>query len=103
MEAGRFRDRTQAGQRLAERLQAYAGRDDVVALPRGGVPVAYEVARALGAPLGVFVVRKLGVPGHEELAMGAIASGGTVLLNQNVLDYLQIARHEIDAVASIER
>src|SRR5438876_11900687 len=84
MEPGRFRDRTQAGQRLAERLQPYAGRDDVVvlALPRGGVPVAYEVARALGAPLGVFVVRKLGVPGHEELAMGAIASGGVVLLDE---------------------
>ena len=73
-----FRDRAEAGRRLAEKLVDYAGRPDVLvlALPRGGVPVGYEVARALEAPLDVFVVRKLGVPGHEELAMGAIASGG---------------------------
>ena len=73
-----FRDRAEAGRLLAEKLVAYAGRPDVLvlALPRGGVPVAFEVARALEAPLDVFVVRKLGVPGHEELAMGAIASGG---------------------------
>src|SRR6185503_46558 len=73
-----FRDRREAGRVLAERLRHYAGRDDVLvlALPRGGVPVGYEVARAVGAPLDVFLVRKLGVPGHEELAMGAIATGG---------------------------
>ena len=73
---GLFRDRHEAGRLLAAKLSAYANRPDVLvlALPRGGVPVAYEVARALGAPLDVFVVRKLGVPGHEELAMGAIAS-----------------------------
>ena len=79
-----YRDRTEAGRYLAKKLADYAGRPDVLvlALPRGGVPVAYEVARALGAPLDVFLVRKLGVPGHEELAMGAIASGGLVLLNR---------------------
>src|SRR5207245_1067003 len=73
MERRRFRDRTDAGRRLAQRLLEYVGRDDVVvlALPRGGVPVAYEVAKVLSAPLGIFLVRKLGVPGHEELAMGA--------------------------------
>src|SRR5205809_7494156 len=78
METRRFRDRAEAGRLLAERLRQYAGRDDVVvlALPRGGVPVGYEVARALGGPLGIFLVRKVGVPGHEELAMGAIATGG---------------------------
>ena len=104
MEAGRFRDRTQAGQRLAERLQAYAGRDDVVvlALPRGGVPVAYEVARALGAPLGVFVVRKLGVPGHEELAMGAIASGGTVLVDEALVRALGLGRDELERTVAAE-
>ncbi len=75
---GLFRDRREAGRVLAEKLAAYANRPDVLvlALPRGGVPVAYEVARALGAPLDVFVVRKLGVPGYEELAMGAVATGG---------------------------
>ena len=74
----RFRNRTHGGQRLAEKLKSYAGRSDVVvlALPRGGVPVGFEVARALGAPLDIFLVRKLGVPGHAELAMGAIAGGG---------------------------
>ena len=104
MEAGRFRDRTQAGQRLAERLQAYAGRDDVVvlALPRGGVPVAFEVARALGAPLGVFVVRKLGVPGHEELAMGAIASGGVVLLDEGLVQALGLGRDELERTVAAE-
>src|SRR6266566_1806418 len=98
MAAGRFRDRTQAGQLLAERLQAYAGRDDVVvlALPRGGVPVAYEVAQALRAPLGVFVVRKLGVPGHEELAMGAIASGGVLLLDEGLVRSLGLGREELE-------
>src|SRR5215208_4157929 len=87
-----FRDRFEAGRYLARRLGKYAGRDDVLilALPRGGVPVAYEVARALGAPLDVFVVRKLGVPGHEELAMGAIASGGVRVLNDDTLRLIGI-------------
>lgn len=99
-----FRDRTEAGQRLARRLSAYADRDDVLvlALPRGGVPVGFEVARELGAPLDVFVVRKLGVPGHEELAMGAIASGGVRVLNQDVVDGLDIPDAMIDAVAMRE-
>src|SRR4030081_3162888 len=79
-----FRDRREAGRRLAERLAAYANRPDVLmlALPRGGVPVAYEVARALGAPSDVFVVRKLGVPGYEGLAVGAVATGGVRVLNE---------------------
>jgi predicted phosphoribosyltransferase len=99
-----FRDRTEAGQLLAERLAAYAGRPDVLvlALPRGGVPVAYQVARALGAPLDVFVVRKLGVPGHQELAMGAIASGRVCVLNEDVVHALRIPRRVIDAVAEHE-
>jgi putative phosphoribosyl transferase len=99
-----FRDRTEAGQLLAEQLTAYAGRPDVLvlALPRGGVPVASEVARALGAPLDVFVVRKLGVPGHEELAMGAIASGGVCMLNDDVVQALRIPRRVIEAVAARE-
>src|SRR4029450_11590436 len=82
-----FTDRHAAGTALAERLKEYAGRGDVVvlALPRGGVPVAFQVSRALNVPLHAFVVRKLGVPGHEELAMGAIASGGVRVLNQDVL------------------
>ena len=100
----RFRDRTEAGQRLAERLAAYAGRPDVLvlALPRGGVPVGFEVARALEAPLDVFVVRKLGVPGHEELAMGAIASGGVRVLNDDVVGALRIPDHVIDMSTSRE-
>src|SRR5215470_4019630 len=86
-----FRDRTDAGRQLAGRLAHYAGRDDVIvlALPRGGVPVGYEVAEALGAPLDVFLVRKLGTPGHEELAMGAIASGGVRVLNEQVVSALR--------------
>ena len=82
MASERFRDRREAGRLLAQKLAAFANRPDVVvlALPRGGVPVAYEVARALGAPLDVFVVRKLGVPGHEELAMGAVATGVTLVV-----------------------
>jgi putative phosphoribosyl transferase len=98
-------DRRTAGRELAERLSQYAGRDDVVVLglPRGGVPVAYEVARALGAPLDVFVVRKLGVPGHEELAMGAIASGGARVLNDEVIAATGIDQNEIEAVAERER
>jgi putative phosphoribosyl transferase len=85
--AERFRDRTHAGQRLAERLSQLAGRDDVavLALPRGGVPVGAQVASALGATLDVLPVRKLGVPGREELALGAVAAGGTVVLNPDVM------------------
>jgi predicted phosphoribosyltransferase len=99
-----FQDRTEAGRRLAEQLTAYAGRPDVLvlALPRGGVPVAYEVARALGASLDVFVVRKLGVPGHEELAMGAIASGGVCVINDDVVQALYIPRRVIESVAARE-
>jgi predicted phosphoribosyltransferase len=100
----RFRDRTDAGQTLARMLDAYAGRDDVLVLglPRGGVPVAYEIATALRAPLDVFVVRKLGVPGQEELALGAIATGGVLVLNEEVLDALGISRSDVDAVAGRE-
>src|SRR5438270_276234 len=100
-----YRDRTEAGRYLAKKVAGYAGRPDVIvlALPRGGVPVAYEVARALGAPLDVFLVRKLGVPGHEELAMGAIASGGIILLNEDVVRLLRISSDLINDVASIER
>ncbi|HEV2292302.1 MAG TPA: phosphoribosyltransferase [Tepidisphaeraceae bacterium] len=100
----RFRDRMEAGRVLAEKLSDYANASDVLvlALPRGGVPVAYEVARALGAPLDVFVVRKLGVPGHEELAMGAIASGGVRVVNDHVLHMLNIPTSVVDRVASLE-
>ena len=99
-----FRDRAEAGRKLAEKLVAYAGRPDVLvlALPRGGVPVGFEVAQALEAPLDVFVVRKLGVPGHEELAMGAIASGGAWVLNDDVVGALGIPDHVIQAVAARE-
>ena len=99
-----FADRAEAGELLAERLTAYRDRDDVVvlALPRGGVPVAREVAQALGVPLDVYVVRKLGVPGHEELAMGAIATGGVRLLNHDVIDALGIPMNVIDQVAARE-
>ncbi len=97
----RFSNRRDAGRLLAERLTPYAGRDDVVvlALPRGGVPVGAEVASALGAPLDVFVVRKLGVPGHEELAMGALASGGVRVLNEDVVMHLAVPDEIIDQVA----
>src|SRR5256714_4121842 len=100
-----FQDSYAAGKALAEHLTAYAGRDDVLvlALPRGGVPVGFEVARALPAPLDVFLVRKLGVPGHEELAMGAIASGGVRVLNSDVVDHLHIPDSIIDAVARQEQ
>lgn len=105
MEEPRFHDRTQAGRVLAERLASYKGRDDVVvlALPRGGLPVALEVCRALRAPLDVFVVRKLGVPGHEELAMGAVASGGVRIINQHVVGELGIREADIDRVAKSEQ
>ena len=100
-----FQDRTDAGRQLAEELLSYAGRDDaiVLALPRGGVPVAFEVAQRLGVPLDVFVVRKLGVPGHEELAMGAIASGGIRVLNEDVLYVLPDAQSIVEMVTAIER
>src|SRR5271166_1863535 len=100
----RFRDRAEAGRKLAEKLVAYAGRPDVLVLglPRGGVPVAFEVARALEAPLDVCVVRKLGVPGHEELAMGAIASGGAWVLNEDVIEGLGISGHRVKDVADHE-
>lgn len=100
-----FQDRRDGGRRLAAKLSAYARRTDVVvlALPRGGVPVAYEVAKALHAPLDLFLVRKLGVPGHEELAMGAIASGNVRVLNHQVVQSLEIPSEMIDAVAEREQ
>jgi predicted phosphoribosyltransferase len=100
-----FRDRREAGRFLAEKLSVYANRPDVIvlALPRGGVPIAYEVARALNAPLDVFLVRKLGVPGHEEFAMGAIAPGGVRILNDEVVRALGIPDYSIDAVAAKEQ
>ena len=99
-----YRDRVDAGKQLAKQLTDYADRDDllVLALPRGGVPVAYEVAKALRAPMDIFLVRKLGVPGHEELAMGAISTGGVRVLNDDVVDYLRIPGEVIDAVAADE-
>ncbi|MCS6802214.1 MAG: phosphoribosyltransferase [Chloroflexota bacterium] len=100
----RFADRAHAGRVLAAALGHYAGRPDliVLGLPRGGVPVAFEVARKLGAPLDVFVVRKLGVPGREELAMGAVASGGVRVLNEDVVESLRIPPSVIDQVAARE-
>ncbi len=97
----RYHDRTQAGRVLASMLTTYTNRRDVLvlALPRGGVPVAYEVAKALHVPLDVFLVRKLGVPGHEELAMGAIATGGVRVINEDVVRSLQIPPQVLDAVA----
>ena len=99
-----YRNRSEAGKHLAAQLVHYADRDDVLvlALPRGGVPVAFEVAQALGAPLDVFLVRKLGVPGHEELAMGAIATGGVRVLNDELVEYLAIPDSVIDSVAADE-
>jgi putative phosphoribosyl transferase len=99
-----FRNRTEAGRVLAQELMAYANRDDVIvlALPRGGVPVAFEVAHALHAPLDVFVVRKLGVPGHEELAMGAIASGGVLVIEPSVVEDLSIPMEVVLDVAARE-
>jgi putative phosphoribosyl transferase len=99
-----FLNRSEAGQILAENLSNYANREDVVvlALPRGGVPVAAEVAKGLNAPLDVFVVRKLGLPGHPELAMGAIASGGVRVFNGEVVDALRIPDEVIDAVSAQE-
>lgn len=99
-----FRDRSHAGQALAQHLGQYAGRADVIvlALPRGGVPVAYEVARELRAPLDLFIVRKLGVPGFPELAMGAIASGGVRVLNQDVISQLPDIERVLQAVTDLE-
>jgi putative phosphoribosyl transferase len=103
--SGRFTNRAEAGRRLGDALSSYAGRPDVIVLglPRGGVPVAYEVARSLDAPLDVFVVRKLGVPGHEELAMGAIASGGARIVDTAIVRQLGITQREIDTVAEAEQ
>ncbi len=100
-----FQDRFEAGRYLAQRLLQYRQRTGVVVLglPRGGVPVAFEVAKALDAPLDIFLVRKLGVPGHEELAMGAVADGGTVLLNEDVVGSLHIPEDVIEEVAQRER
>ncbi len=99
-----FANRTEAGRLLAEKLVQYAGRDDVVVLglPRGGVPLAYEVAKRLRAPLNVFIVRKLGVPGFEELAAGAIASGGVRVLNEDVMRAIPHADEAIEAVTARE-
>jgi predicted phosphoribosyltransferase len=100
-----FRDRAEAGRTLARKLRANTGRDDVVVLglPRGGVPVAFEVAQALDVPLEIFLVRKLGVPGHEELAMGAIASGGVRVVSGDVVRQLQLPPDAIEAVAATEQ
>jgi len=101
----RFPDRSKAGQLLGQKLAAYANNPDVVvlALPRGGVPVGFEVARTLNVPLDIIVVRKLGVPNHEELAMGAIASGNVRVLNDDTIDWLQIPRVVIERVTDMEK
>ena len=100
-----FKNRSEAGRFLAQKLEEYTNNPNVVvlALPRGGVPVAFEVAEALKAPLDIFVVRKLGVPGYDELAMGAIASGGIRVLNSRVVDYLDIPDEMIERVAAREQ
>src|SRR5256885_16084085 len=100
----RYADRRHAGRVLAQSLTRWAGREDVVvlALPGGGVPVAFEVARALGAPLDVFVVRKLGAPFHPELALGAIASGGVRVLNREIIDSLRLPKGTVETVTAIE-
>jgi putative phosphoribosyl transferase len=99
-----FRDRTEAGQILASKLTKYQNKGDTVilALPRGGVPVAYEIGKSLRLPVDIFVVRKLGVPGHEELAMGAIASGGVRHINRDIVDQLHIDSKTIDAASRRE-
>ena len=104
-ETGRFADRSEAGRVLAGQLAAYRNRADVIVLglPRGGVPVAFEVARALRVPLDVFIVRKLGVPGYPELAMGAIASGGVSVLNDDVVRDVGVSADQIREVAAIEQ
>lgn len=99
-----FKDRTDAGQQLARKLMAYANRSDVLVLglPRGGVPVAFEVAKALNAPLDVLLVRKLGVPGNKELAMGAIASGGIKIINERLVTSLNLNEEAIARVVALE-
>lgn len=99
-----YSDRSEAGRILASKLLKYKDRPDVLvlALPRGGVPVAYEVAKSLNAPLDIFIVRKLGVPGHEELAMGAIATGGVRVLNDDTVEYLDIPNYVIDSITNRE-
>jgi putative phosphoribosyl transferase len=101
----RFRDRKDAGKRLAEQLSGYKGQPDVLvlALPRGGVPVAVEVARTLHAPMDVFLVRKLGVPGQKELALGAVATGGVRVLNRGLLNSLHITPGELEAITASEQ
>ena len=101
----RFRNRAEAGRLLAERLKVYADRPNVLvlALPRGGVPVAYEVAMALKAPLDLFLVRKLGVPGHEELAMGALASGGVRVLDENLIRWYQVPAEALGQIVQAEQ
>src|SRR5213594_1502322 len=100
-----FEDRFEAGRQLASELGEFANRNDVVvlALPRGGVPVGYEVAMALHAPLDVFLVRKLGLPGYEELAMGAIATGGVRVINEELVQRLAIPKRVLDAAAIEEQ
>ncbi|WED44457.1 phosphoribosyltransferase [Legionella cardiaca] len=100
----KFINRHEAGRILADQLKSYANNPDVIvlALPRGGAPVGYEIAKALSAPLDVFIVRKLGVPGHEELAMGAIASGSTVIFNEEIIDALHVSKEAIDSVIHSE-
>ena len=100
-----FRDRREAGRRLAQALRRYANRPDavVLALPRGGVPIGFEIARALNLPLDVFVVRKLGVPGHEEFAMGSLASGGVRFLDEETVRQLRVSDAMIEAAAAREQ
>jgi putative phosphoribosyl transferase len=104
MSAFTFADRDEAGRSLARELSHLSGRNDVLvlALPRGGVPIGFEIARALHAPLDIFLVRKLGVPGYEELAMGAIASGGTMVLNESVMAQLRVTPEQIEKVRERE-
>jgi predicted phosphoribosyltransferase len=104
-EGVRFRDRSDAGRQLAHRLDGYRGRDDVIvmALPRGGVPIGFEVAHELGVPLDVVVVRKLGVPGRKELAFGAIAQGGARVLNRSVVEMVGLSAPQVDEIASTEQ
>jgi putative phosphoribosyl transferase len=101
----RFRDRKDAGQQLARKLQQYAGRPDVIvlALPRGGVPVGFEIARALDLPLDVFVIRKLGLPWQEELAIGALASGGVRFLDQDLIRAAGVSEEDIRRITAIEQ
>jgi putative phosphoribosyl transferase len=104
-DAVKFTNRSEAGKKLARHLRAYAGREDVIVLgiPRGGVPVAFEVATELELPLDVFVLRKLGVPGQEELALGAIASGGARVLDKDITEALEISEAEIERITAKER